>query len=88
MAVAAARRRADRDEDRVGVADGRLGEVGGEGEPLGSRTLLAATRSSRPGSKIGIRRLAQGGDLAGILVDAGNDVMAEIGETGPETRPT
>ena len=78
MAVAAPRRRADGDEDGLGGL-GRLGEVGGEEEPLRAHVL---------GDQLGQARLVdrhlaarQGGDLVGVLVDAGHDV-AEVGEAG------
>ena len=78
MAVAAARRRADGDEDGLGGL-GRLGQVGGEGQP--ALATFLATSSARPGSKIGISPALQRGDLVGVLVDAG-DVVAEIGKAG------
>ena len=78
MAVAAPRRRADGDEDGVGGL-GRLGQVGGEEEPLLAHVL---------GNQLGEARLVdrhlasrQGGDLVGVLVDAGHDV-AEVGKAG------
>ena len=79
MAVAAARRRADRDENRAG---------------FGHRTLQLGRKAQAPGLHVGgdqivearlvDRHLAalQRRDLVGVLVDAG-DVMAEIGKAGP-----
>ena len=51
MAVAAPRRRADRDEHRIGLGDRRR-QIGGKIQALA--LTLAATSASRPGSKIGI----------------------------------
>ena len=78
MAVAAPRRRADRDEHRVGVRD-RRGQVGGEIQPLG----LDVGRHQRVEPGLEDRHLAapQRRDLAGVLVDAG-DLVAEIGKAG------
>ena len=78
MAVAAPRRRAHGNEDGVGGL-GRLGQAGGEEEPLLAHVL---------GDQLGQARLVdrhlasrQGGDLVGVLVDAGDDV-AEVGKAG------
>ena len=79
MAVAAPRRRADRDEHGVGL-----------GAPAPARSVV---KSSRPGLDVGGDQLVearlvdrdlaalQRRDLAGVLVDAG-DVVAEIGKAG------
>ena len=78
MAVAAPRRRADRDEDRRRPPSG-AGEVGREEQPLLAHVL---------GDELGQPRLEdrhlaapQRSDLAGVLVDAGHD-MAEVGKAG------
>jgi hypothetical protein len=84
MAVATARRRADRDEDDLGAATASASSVVKESRP--ARTLLA-TSASRPGSKIGISPRLSAAILLGVLVDAGH-LMAEIGKQAPETRPT
>ena len=83
MAIAAPRRRADRDEHRVGFRD-RRGQVGGEIEPLG----LDVGRHQRvePGLEDRDLAAAQGFDLAGILVHAG-DLVAEIGKAGAGHQP-
>ena len=79
MAVAAPRRRADRDEDRVGLGHRRL-QVGGEAQPpglhVGGDQIVEARLVDRHLAALERR------DLAGVLVDAG-DVMAEIGKAGP-----
>ena len=79
MAVAAARRRADRDEHRVGGFD-RAGEIVGKFQPPGAGI---------GGDQVGEARLVdrhlaarERADLFGVLVDAGH-VVAEIGEAGP-----
>ena len=83
MAVAAPRRRADRDEHGVGFRD-RRGQVGGEIQPLG----LDVGRHQRiePGLEDRDLASAQGFDLAGILVHAG-DLVAEIGKAGAGYQP-
>ena len=79
MAVAAPRRRADRDEHRVGFAP-----------PAPARSVV---KISRPGLHVGGHQLVEARledrdlaalqrcDLAGVLVDAG-DLVAEIGKAG------
>ena len=83
MAIAAPRRRADRDEHGVGFRD-RRGQVGGEIQPLG----LDVGRHQRvePGFEDRDLAAAQGFDLAGILVHAG-DLVAEIGKAGAGHQP-
>src|ERR1700722_13291004 len=78
MAVAAPRRCADGDENRVRVAD-RGSEVGREKEPVLSD--VRAHQGFEPRLVDRYRALFQGIDAAGILVDAG-DVVAEIGKAG------
>ena len=77
MAVAAARRRSHRDEDRAGAVD-RAAEIGGEAEPLAvdvaGDELLSPLED---GHDAPFERL----DLAGVLVDA-NDLVAEVRKTG------
>jgi len=83
VAVAAARRRSDRDEHRVGLADG-TGEIGGEIQPPGFH------RSCDQPVQIGLenRYLAavKRVDLAGVGIDASH-AMAEIRETGAGYQP-
>ncbi len=83
MAVAAPRRRADRDEHRIGLRDRRL-QVGGEAEPPG----LDVAGDQRIEARLEDRNLAplQRVDLAGVLVDAG-DVVAEIRKAGAGDQP-
>ena len=83
MAVAAPRRRADRDEDRIGFRDRRV-QIGGEGEPPG----LDVAGDQRIEARLEDRNLAplQRIDLAGILVDA-SDLVAEIRKTGAGDQP-
>ena len=78
-AAAAARRRADGDEHRIGGAD-RLGPVQGERQPA----ALHIGRHQIVQTRLEDRDLAalQPLDLGRILVDAGH-LMAEVGETGP-----
>jgi hypothetical protein len=85
MAVAAPRRRADRDEHRIGARDAAAPRsVVKESRPA---LTLEATSASSPGSKIGISPRSQRLDLRGVLVDA-HDFVAEIRKAGPETSPT
>jgi hypothetical protein len=84
MAVAAPRRRADRDEHGVGASD-RGFEVGGEAEPPGRRIAGDQLVEARFVDRDFAARQAL--DLVGILVDAA-DIDAEFGKTRPETRPT
>jgi hypothetical protein len=78
MAIAAPRRRADGDEDDVGLAD-RAGKFGGEGEPA----RLDVLRHQRLEARFEDRDLAavQRLDLRLGLVDA-YDGVTEIGKTG------
>ena len=79
MAVAAARRRADRDEDRFGALRWRRARsVVKVSRPAAT---LRATSWSRPGSKIGMTPLFERLDLRCVLVDA-DHVMAEVREAG------
>ena len=82
MAVAAARRRADRDEHGVGFADAR--GVAGEFEPalahIGLDQIGEARLEDRDFAAI------ERGDFGGILVDAGH-LMAEIGKAGAGDEP-
>ena len=83
MAIAAPRRRADRDEHRIGLRH-RSGKLGGEIEPL----VLHIGRDQRIEPGLEDRDLAalEGLDLADILVHAG-DVVAEIRKTRPRHQP-
>ena len=83
MAVAAPRRRADRDENRVGFRD-RRGQIGGKIQPAG----LHIGRHQRIEAGLENRDFApaQGCDLAGVLVDAG-DLVAEIRKAGAGYQP-
>ena len=83
MPVAAPRRRADGDEDRIGAGD-RRGEVGGEIEPpgldVGRHQIIEAGLEDRDFAA------AQRRDLVGVLVDA-RDLVTEIGEAGAGDQP-
>ena len=83
MAVAAPRRRADGDEDGVGILH-RGGKVGGEFEPSGG--LVGGHQLVE--SRLVDRHLAfcEAGDLGGVVVDAG-DVHPELGEAGARNEP-
>ena len=83
MAIAAPRRRADRNEHRVGLRH-RPGQVGGEIQPPG----LDIGGHQRVEPRLEDRDFApaQGFDLAGILVHAG-DLVAEIRKTGAGYQP-
>jgi hypothetical protein len=78
MPVAAPRRRADRDEHRLGACDGR-GKIGGEGQTPAARVAL--DQPVEPGLEDRHLAALQRLDLAGVLVDAGH-VVAEVGEAG------
>lgn len=78
MAVATARGRVDRDEDGIGCRD-RPGKLGGEGEPPGAD--IVGDEIVEAGLVDRDLATLQGGDLAGVGVDAGH-LMAEIGEAG------
>ena len=79
MAVAAPRRRADRDEHRVGGLN-RAGQIAGEfeaaGAGIGGDQIVEARLIDRNFAPI------ERGDLARVLVDAGH-LVAEIGKAGP-----
>ncbi len=79
MAIAAPRRRADRDEHRLGTLDA-LGQIGGERQAaaldVGFDQRLEARLEDRDPTRM------QRVDLACVLVDA-NDVMTEVGKTCP-----
>ena len=83
VAVAAPRRRADRDEHRIGLGYGS-GKIGREIQPPG----FAIGRDQRIEAGFENRDFAtaQACDLAAILVDAG-DLMAEIGKAGAGHQP-
>ena len=83
MAVAAPRRRADRDEHRIGLGD-RRGQVGGEIEPLGLD--VGGDQRIEPGLEDRDLAATQRCDLVGILVDAG-DLVAEIRKAGAGNQP-
>ena len=79
VAVTAARRRAHRDEHRIGGFH-RAGEIVGEFEP--ARARIGGNQVGQP--RLVDRHLTarQRGNLGRILVDAGH-VVAEIGKAGP-----
>ncbi len=77
VAVAASRRRADRDEHGVCRGD-CVAQIEAEIEPAGGG--VAGDQFVEAGLVDRDLTLLQGGDLGGVLVDAG-DVMAEVGET-------
>jgi hypothetical protein len=79
LAVAAPRRRTDRDNHRVGAFD-RAGQIVGEIQPTGARIDGDQFRELR----LVNRHFAthQRSDFSGVLVDTGH-VAAEIGEAGP-----
>ena len=83
VAVAAPRRRADRDEHRISLGN-RRGKIGREIQPPG----FGIGRDQRVEAGFENRDLAtaQGCDLVAVLVDAG-DLMAEIGEAGAGHQP-
>ena len=76
MAVAAPRRRADRDEHRVGLGQ-RGGQIELEAEPAGGRVL--GHQLVEPGLEDRDLAGAQRGNLALVVVDAAH-MMAEIGK--------
>ena len=78
-AVAAARRRADRDEHRVGGFH-RAGEIAGEFQPAGAGIGGDQVVQARLVDRHLTAR--QRGNFGGVLVDAGH-VVAEIGKAGP-----
>jgi hypothetical protein len=83
VAIAAPRRRSNRDEYRVGACD-RRGKVGGKIQTprldVGGYQRIEAGFENRDFAP------AQACDLAGVLVDAG-DLMAKIRETGARDQP-
>ncbi|MNC54025.1 hypothetical protein D3C75_1034820 [compost metagenome] len=83
MAVAAPRRGAHGDEDRISLADG-CRAVESEGQTavadIGGDQIFEPRLIDRHPSSVQLI------DLARILVDAGHD-MAEVGETGPGNKP-
>jgi hypothetical protein len=83
MAIAAPRRRADRDEHRIGLGD-RRGEVGGKIQAPG----LCVGRDQRVEARLENRDFApaQAFDLVAVLVDAG-DVVAVVRKTGAGHQP-
>ena len=83
MAIAAPRRRADRDEHRIGFGD-RRGQIGGEIQPPGLD--VGGDQRVEPGLEDRDLAAVQGCDLAGILVHAG-DVVAEIRKAGAGHQP-
>ena len=72
-------RRADGDEDHLGVGD-RFLDVGGEASGVPS-ARLRWTIGSRPGSKIGTSPRSRRVDLALVEIRA-DDVVAGLGEAG------
>ena len=82
MAVAAPRRRADRDEHRIGLADGS--KVGREGKP--PLLPVGGDELGKPGLVDRDFALIEGRDLVGVAVDAG-DVVTEIRKAGPGDKP-
>ncbi len=79
MAVAAPRRRADRDEHRVGGRN-RGRELGGELQPAAAR--IGRDQLVQPRLEDGHFAALERGDFAAVLVDAGH-LVAEIGKAGP-----
>ena len=78
MTVAAARRRADRDEDSIGIRD-RLGQIGGELQPLGLH--VGRDQLVEPGLVDRDLAAMKSRDLLLVLVDA-DDVVTEIRKAG------
>ena len=83
MAVAAPRRRADRDEHRIGLGDRRR-QIGGEVEPPGLD--VGGHQRVEPGLEDRDLAAVQRRDLVGVLVDAG-DLVAEIRKAGAGHQP-
>ncbi len=83
MAVAAPRRRADRDEDGLRALHA-LGDVGGERRA--DRPSVAGDELVEPGLEDRDLAALQGRDLVGVLIDA-YDRMAEVGEAGAGDQP-
>ena len=83
VAVAAPRRRADRNEHRIGLGD-RRGQIGREIEPAGLH--VGGDQRIEAGLEDRDFAAAQRRDLVAILVDAG-DVVAEIRKAGAGHQP-
>ena len=85
MAVAAARRRADGDEDRLGARD-RLGQIGGEGQPARAR------RCARPARRGPARRSASRRACSASILPASLSTQItswpKSEKQAPDTRPT
>ena len=83
VAIAAPRRRADRDEHRIGLGD-RRGKIGGKIQPpgldVGGDQRIEAGLENRDFAA------AQAGDLVAVLVHAG-DLVAEIRKAGAGHQP-
>jgi hypothetical protein len=79
MAIAAPRRRTDRDEHRVGAFD-RAGQIVGEFQPTGAR--IGGDQFHEP--RVVNRHFAtqQSSDFSRVLVDTGH-VVAKVSEAGP-----
>ena len=85
MAVAAARRRADRDEDRLGAARRAAARSVVKAEPAGAD--VARDQSVEAGLEDRHFAALERRDLGFVLVDA-DHVVAEIGEAGAGPEPT
>jgi hypothetical protein len=83
MAIAAPRRRSDRDEDGVSFRHRRL-QVGRKAQA--PRLHIGRHQRIEPGLKNRNLAAQQGRDLVAVLVHAG-DLMAEIGKTGAGHQP-
>jgi hypothetical protein len=83
MAVAAPRRRADRDEHRLRLGD-RPREVGGEIEP--PLAHVGGHQAVEAGLEYGNVSIAQARDLGAVFVDAGH-VVTEVGKACPGHEP-
>ena len=83
MAIAAPRRRADRDEYRVRLGD-RTFEIGGKIEPAGLH--IGSDQRIEAGLENRDLAAAQAGDLGAVLVHAG-DLVAKIRKAGAGNQP-
>ena len=83
VAVAAPRRRADGDKDRISLRH-RRGKIGGKIQP--ARFDIGSHQRIEPGLEDRDFTPAQGRDLAGVLVDAG-DLVTEIRKAGAGHQP-
>ncbi len=83
VTIAAPRRRADRDEHRVGFRD-RRGQVGGEIQPFGLH--IGSHQRVEPGLENRDLAAQKRGDLVAVLVHAG-DLVTEIGKAGAGNQP-